>query len=155
MIRTALAVLLLTAAAVAGTAAPPNFAGKWKLDVVRSTGDTTRNGTIVINQNGNALEFNYYTGVESAGTDVFVTDGHQRERYRTRLGTAYTRARWEKGALLITTTTALNNEGTQTYDDSERWSLSKDGQVLSMKSSDGKVLIYTKVIETPPASDQH
>jgi hypothetical protein len=141
--RLVLVALLAAPALFAVTAlaqsADPDFSGKWRLDPVRSTGDPSHGALIEITQTGNSIEFSYRDGAER-----FTADGKERQRYQSRFGVAYARARWDKGSLVISTRTILDDGGSQSFTDTERWSLSSEN-VLSLRTSDGKTLVYTKL----------
>lgn len=138
--------LLLVGVMFAGTPpAAPNLTGTWKIDQDRSTAMPDLTTQIVISQIGDAVRFDYYEGKKLAASERFIADGRSRERYRTNLGKGFATVRWQKSALVIETTVAMNNEGTQAYGSSERWSISADGKTLTMKNGDGTVKIFARV----------
>lgn len=155
MYRAVFAVCLMLAGAAqpgwAGAAQPGNLAGTWKIDQERSTADPDLTTQVVISQMGDALRLDYYEGKRLAATEKFIADGQSRERYKTRLGKGFASARWEKGALLIVTDVALDNQGLQSYSSNERWSVSKDGKMLTRKTGDGKQRVFTRVAEAEEA----
>ncbi len=155
MYRAVLSVCLLLAGAAqpvwAGASQQGDLAGTWKIDQERTTADPDLTTQLVINQMGDAIRIDYYEGKRLAATEKFIADGRSRERYQTRLGKGFARARWEKGALVITTDVALDNEGLQSYSTVERWMVSKDGKTLTKKTADGKVRVFTRASEAEAA----
>jgi hypothetical protein len=141
-------VVLVVSMVVAGTPQPAgNLAGTWKIDHDHSTAAPDLTTQIVVIQMGDAIRFDYYEGKRIASSEHFIVDGRSRERYKTQQGKSFGRARWQKGALLIETTTALDNEGLQSYNSTERWTVSGDGKTLTMKSGDGKVRVFTRIAD--------
>ncbi len=136
----------LVGVALAGDA-QSNLAGTWTIDQDRSTAMPDLTTQIVVSQSGDAVRFDYYEGKRLAASERFIADGRSRERYKTNLGKGFASARWHKGTLMIETTVAMDNEGLQSYNTSERWSVSADGKTLTMKTGDDKVKVFTRVAE--------
>ncbi|MFB3813410.1 MAG: hypothetical protein ACE14L_04800 [Terriglobales bacterium] len=153
-----LSVMLTTCFAWAAekpAAAIPDFSGVWLIDPIRSHGDSIPRDTtvILIRQAGNELTFEHYAtrDIERAprAVEVFVADGRSKKRYSTRTQVAHARAKFDKGALVIDTTTTLDLYGAQSFSDRERWTLSPDGKTLTEKVSDGSVIVFHKEAAPP------
>ena len=143
-----LLVVLLTFAATAQTKVP-NLSGTWKLDRDKTTADLSRDKTtqLVVSQTQEDVRFDYYENDHLLGSDVFVPDGKERKRYETRVERAVSKARWHKGALLVTTWVYLDPQGYQSYTITDRWEVSPDGKTLTDKTSDGKKIVYQRAPE--------
>lgn len=148
MYRVLLAVCLVMVGVMFAAETQANLAGTWKIDQDRSTAAPDLTTQLVIEQSGDAIRFDYYEGKRLASSERFIADRRSRERYRTQLGKSFATVRWQKGALVIETTTGMDTEGLQNYNSTERWSVSADGKTLTMKSGDGKVKVFTRVVET-------
>ncbi len=144
--------LLCLASVAAGAQSVPYLGGDWKLDRDATTEDMRWNRTtnLHISQSEDDIRFDYYDGRHLLGSDVFVADGHERPRYVTRIERAYARARWNKSGLEILTRSFLDLEGYRSYSMSDRWEISADGQQLVDKSSDGKVMVFTRMRDANP-----
>src|SRR5512146_2947736 len=96
MVRRVLAALLLAALLTTAFAAsrpakpvkgaPVDFTGTWKLDLVKSTLKSAGRGAnkLVINQTPEEIQIDYFSGDNDLGSDVFLTNGHERQRWATR-----------------------------------------------------------------------
>jgi hypothetical protein len=156
MVRRLVVIALMLGACLAAGAAEkrakttPDFSGMWVLDPINSQGDSLpRNTTVVIiRQVGDQLTFSYYrtreTDTDPSAVEEFTLDGRSRKRYSSRTQIAYARAKFKKDALVIDTTTTMDVNGTQSFSDSERWTISTDGKTLTQKVSDGTVVVYHK-----------
>jgi len=124
----------------------PNLSGMWKLDRDLTTADMRWNKTtsLVVTQTLDEVRFDRYSGTKLFASDLFLTDGKERPRYTTRIERAYARARWDKKnpVLVITTRSFLDLDGYQSYNDVDFWSVSKDGETLTHKQCDGRVVTY-------------
>lgn len=153
--RRIVAVLLFSlafATAVLNAQSAPYLGGRWRLDRDLTTEDLTWNKTevIEIRQSDDDVRFDYFDrNGHLFARDTFTTDWYERPRYVTRIERAYARARWDNGSLEILTRSFLDLEGYRSYSMSDRWELSPDGQELFDKSSDGKVMVFTKL---PPVA---
>mgnify|MGYP005811093481 CR=1 FL=1 len=134
------------AAADPALAVIPNLSGVWKLDRDLTNADLRRfrTTTLVITQSYDEVRFDRYDGKNLYATDTFLTDGKERPRYTTRIERAYARAHWDKKKpeLVITTRSFLDLDGYQSYNDVDIWTVSPDGETLTHKQIDGKVIIY-------------
>ena len=150
MVRRLAVLLLLLATGFAASkpvqSAPVNLAGSWRLDAVASTlKNIGRAATqIVITQSDDEIQFDYVAGEKSLGSDVFALNGRERQRYSSRVERAYSRARFNKNQLTITTRGVLDVTGEQQYTDTETWTLSPDGKTLTNDPKDGNLFIYRK-----------
>ncbi|MBZ5647198.1 MAG: hypothetical protein LAN37_08260 [Acidobacteriia bacterium] len=140
--RAVLAVLLLVSPALSVSKSPPNLSGVWKLDRDLTTARYVKDDTLVVQQTKARVKFIYHSGDRVTGTDVFVTDGKEQDRYTTRIERAYYRARWKADKLVVVTQHVLDALGYQTYKETDSWVLDKDGKTLTEKLSDGNVAVY-------------
>lgn len=131
--------------------AVPDLSGKWKLDRDRSTGPSLRRAAtaLEITQRGDEVKFVYYSGGAVTGSEAFLADGVEHERYTTRIERAYSKVHWQKDDLIITTKHVLDLLGYQAYSETDSWLLSQDRQTLTAKLSDGSVLVYEKEPSDP------
>ncbi|MFB3915870.1 MAG: hypothetical protein ACE14M_04030 [Terriglobales bacterium] len=124
----------------------PNLSGIWKLDRDLTNADLRRfkTSTLVVTQTYDEVRFDRYDGKNLYASDTFLTDGKERPRYTTRIERAYSRARWDKKnpQLVITTRSFLDLDGYQAYDDIDIWQVSADGETLTNKQRDGKVIVF-------------
>jgi hypothetical protein len=159
MVRRVVSVLLLTAllalaaaaskpskSAKAPKGAPVNFTGTWKLDVLKSKIKSAGRGAnkLVINQTPEEIQIDYFTGDEDLGSDVFLTNGHERQRYVTHYERAFCRVQFHNKEMIVSTRGVLDVSGTQQYTDTETWTLSPDGKTLTNDQKDGNVLVFVK-----------
>jgi hypothetical protein len=149
-----LLVLLLFTVAAAAQAEMPAFSGTWRLDRDLTTADLRWNKITIltVSQSDEEVRFRYFDRDRLLGSETFVTDGEERPRYSTRLARAYARARWDENELVVTTRVFLDVYGYQSYNEADRWELSEDGQTLTDKSSDGKMMVYYKLNVEPNRS---
>ncbi|MFB3917597.1 MAG: hypothetical protein ACE14M_12760 [Terriglobales bacterium] len=124
----------------------PDLSGNWALDPVNSTADPIymQASRIVITQSRTYLQFEFRSGQRLVAREYYTADGKERPRYSTRLESASAKAIFQKGQLVITTRSALDNEGLQQYTETDRWYVSPDGKTLTNKMSDGKLRVYQK-----------
>jgi hypothetical protein len=129
----------------------PDLSGKWKLDRDRSAGPSLpRAATALdITQRGDEVKFIYYSGGGATGSESFLADGVERDRYSTRIERAYARVRWQKDDLIIITRHVLDALGYQAYSETDSWLLSGDRQTLTAKLSDGSLLVYEREPSDP------
>lgn len=124
----------------------PDLSGRWKLDRDRSSGPYLRHAAseMEVTQHGDEVKFVYYSGGAISGSDLFLADGIERDRYTTRIERAYAKVHWRKDELIIITRHVLDAVGYQAYSETDSWLLSEDHQTLTAKLSDGTVLVYEK-----------
>ena len=129
----------------------PNLAGTWKFDPVASTGVPQAKGALllVISQSGEELTFEYYRDTsaergEPIQTTYYSTNGRERMGNKVRTYVAYVKSYWERQTLVVRTRAVVDATGEQIFDMEERWMLSKDGNTLTEKSSDGTKAVYTR-----------
>jgi hypothetical protein len=141
----------MTTAAQGGT---PDLSGTWRLDRDLTTADLRweRTSILVVEQSGDEVRFDHYDGERFIGAERFIIDNTERPRYTTRLERAYARVKWDKNRLVVSTRSFLDVYGYQWYTMVDRWELSPDGETLSNKSSDGKVLVYNREHPSVPAT---
>ena len=149
-------VFVLLALVCAATAAEkptqndvPNLSGYWKLDPINSTASAAdmQASFVNIRQSSDEIDFDYRGGTRSLGEETIYLDGRSHVRYKTHIETAFARAKFRKGVLVITTEHSLSNYSSQGYTETEEWSLLPDGHTLTHKLTDGKKVVYTKVPE--------
>jgi hypothetical protein len=148
----AMLVVVCACLAVERAAVVANFSGTWQLDREQSRGPSlaTAPTAVEIRQRGDEFKFVYFSGEKSTGSENFLADATERERYTTRLEKAYVRVRWDKGELLITTQHVLDARGYQTYSETDSWAVSQDRKTLTNKLSDGTVLVYERQAALDP-----
>ena len=124
----------------------PDLSGRWKLDRDRSSGASLRHAAteLDITQRGDEVKFVYYSGESVIGSESFLADNIERERYTTRIERAYLKVHWQKDDLVLITRHVLDVSGYQAYSETDSWILSADRQTLTAKLSDGSLLVYTK-----------
>ncbi len=129
----------------------PDLSGKWTLDRDRSTGPSLPRAatTLDITQRGDEVKFVYYSGGAATGSESFLADDIERDRYSTRIERAYSRVHWHKDDLIIITRHVLDAFGYQAYSETDSWLLSEDRQTLTAKLSDRTVLVYEKEPSDP------
>ena len=124
----------------------PDLSGHWKLNQERSSGPSLRMAAteLDISQRGDEVKFTYYSGGAETGTESFLADGVERDRYTTRIERAYYKVQWQKDTLSIVTRHLMDIFGYQTYSETDTWKLSEDRRTLTAKLSDGSLLVYEK-----------
>ena len=129
----------------------PDLSGRWQLDRDRSSGPSLRKAATAldITQRGDEVKFTYYSGGAVTGSESFLADGVERDRYTTRIERAYYKVQWQKDDLVIVTRHVMDLFGYQTYSETDSWLLSADRQTLTAKLSDGSVLVYEKEPSDP------
>jgi len=138
--------LLATCMALAVVKNIPDFSGRWKLDRERSSGRSLRQAStsLEITQRGDEVKFVYYSSGAATGSESFLADDIERDRYTTRIERAYYKVHWQKDELVIATRHVMDLLGYQAYSDTDSWLLSEDRQTLTAKLSDGSVLVYER-----------
>ena len=134
--------IFLAASLFAVTKSHPNLAGVWKLDRDLTTAHYVKDDTLVVQQSKVRVKFTYQTDGKITGTDVFVTNGKELDRYKTRIERAFYRARWKDDRLEIVTSHALDIFGYQNYKETDYWTLDDNGKTLTEHLSDGKLAVY-------------
>ena len=147
--RIVLAILALAAPALPATKSRPNLSGVWKLDRDLTTAHYVKDDILIVRQNKQRIKFIYQTDGKVTGTDVFVTDGKEMDRYKTRIERAYYKAAWKADALVIVTQHVLDVLGYQSYKETDSWTLDGGGKTLTEHLSDGKVAVYYYKEEVP------
>jgi hypothetical protein len=128
--------------AVKESSLPPNLSGTWNIDIFKSA--NLPYSHIVVSQDELRVHFDCYQGKKLITAETFVLDGRERPRYENNITRAYSRAKFEKRQLVITTHVITDQTGTQGYVEEDRWVLSPDGSVLTYKPSDGRNVIYVR-----------
>ena len=138
--------LLAACAGVAVVKNLPDFSGHWKLNHARSSGPSLRMAAteLEITQRGDEVKFTYYSGGAITGSDSFLADGVERDRYTTRIERAYYKVQWQKDNLVIVTRHIMDVFGYQTYSETDSWIPSGDHQTLTAKLSDNSLLVYER-----------
>ena len=135
-------ILLLAVPAAPVSKSRPNLSGVWKLDRDLTTAPYVKDDTLVVRQTKQRVKFIYQTDGKVTGTDVFVTDGKEMDRYKTRIERAYYKAAWKADRLVIVTQHVLDLFGYQAYKETDSWTLDDNGKTLTQHLSDGKVAVY-------------
>jgi hypothetical protein len=141
-----LGLLLAVCTARAVVKSIPDLSGRWKLNSERSSGRSLRQAatSLEIIQRGDEVKFIYYTAGARTGSESFLADDIERDRYTTRIERAYAKVHWQKDDLIIVTRHVLDSFGYQAYSETDSWLLSEDRQTLTAKLSDGSLLVYEK-----------
>jgi hypothetical protein len=128
------------------TKPPPDLSGSWRLNRERSTGPWVPKAAtaLEITQRGDEIKFVYFSAETRTGSEAFLADGLERDRYSTRIERAFAKAQWHGDELVIITRHTLDQFGYQTYSETDTWTLSTDRKTLTNKLSDGSVLVYEK-----------
>jgi len=150
--RRILALVLVTACALFAVVKNiPDLSGHWKLDRDRSSGPSLRRAAteLEITQRGDEVKFVYYSGGAVTGSESFLADDIERDRYTTRIERAYYKVHWQKDELVIVTRHIMDVFGYQAYSETDSWLLSEDRQTLTAKLSDGSVLAYEREASDP------
>ena len=135
---------LLTSISV-GQSVMPNLSGAWHLDPGRTTAlHQPASATLTIEQAGTQLRYAYFENGIQKYRGELITDGKERERYKTRVDRVYYRARWVKGELVIVTRGFQDAMGTQSYSYTDRWAVTSDGNTLTHTLSDRKVVVFVR-----------
>ncbi|HVP42903.1 MAG TPA: hypothetical protein VMS96_05695 [Terriglobales bacterium] len=150
--RILVTIVLLAVPALPVTKSRPNLSGIWKLDRDLTTAPYVKDDILVVRQSKQRVKFIYQTDGNVTGTDVFVTDGKEMDRYKTRIERAYYRAAWKADELVIVTQHVLDALGYQSYKETDSWTLDAEGKTLTQHLSDGKVAVY---YYTGPAPEDH
>ncbi len=137
-----LAVLLLVPSAFPVSKSRPNLSGVWKLDRDLTTAPYVKDDTLVVHQTKGRVKFVYQTDGKVTGTDVFITDGKEMDRYKTRIERAFYKATWKQDRLVIVTQHVLDLFGYQSYKETDSWTLDDGGKTLTEHLSDGKLAVY-------------
>jgi hypothetical protein len=148
-----LAVTLLGVCVLLGVAKnAPDVSGHWKLDRDLSRGPSVRRAAtqLDLTQRGDEVKFVYYSGDAITGSESFLADDIERDRYVTRIERAYAKVRWRGNDLIIITKHVLDVSGYQAYSETDTWTLAEDRQTLTAKLSDGTVLVYEKDSDAEP-----
>lgn len=152
-VRSGVVILIAVSTCLGVVKVPPDFTGTWRLNLEKSTGPFVHKSPTVleITQRGDEIKFAYFFGEKQSGSEAFLVDGVERDRYTTRIDRAYVRAVWNsKYELLITTRHMLDQMGYQTYSETDSWLLSEDKTAITNKLSDGTVLVYEKHTSAEP-----
>ena len=138
--------VLAVCAAFAVVKSSPDLSGRWKLDQELSRGPSLRRAAtqMDITQRGDEVKFVYYSGGEVTGSESFLADDIERDRYVTRIERAYSKVHWKNNDLIVVTRHVMDLSGYQAYSETDSWLLSEDRQILTAKLSDGTVLVYKK-----------
>ncbi len=140
--RILLTLVLLAPCAFAVSKSRPNLSGVWKLDRDLTTAPYVKDDTLVVHQTKQRVKFVYQTDGKVTGTDLFITDGKEMDRYKTRIERAFYRATWKADRLVIVTQHVLDLFGYQSYKETDSWTLDAEGKTLTQHLSDGKVAVY-------------
>ena len=151
-------IMVIAMAAVAVSAASPNFAGTWVLDKDKSQGMQGRQGTVpditrVVTQDDKKL-----TVVEKGGmgeqTQTYNLDGSETTAQMTgrMTGTAKLKAKWSKEVLELNSVANINFQGNDvTVTTTEHWELADGGKTLkihrvreSPRGTQESTMVFTK-----------
>jgi hypothetical protein len=140
-----LTIVLLAAVAVQGNGV--DLSGNWKLDRDASTdvAPVREMTNLVISQSPDGIRFDYMDGAKVLATRTLEPDWIYRRSFSTRTVAGYTRARWNHNQLVVQNRGVLDLDGTQFYEDGERWSISTDGKTLTETASDGTHLVFDRI----------
>jgi len=135
---------LLTSISV-GQSVMPNLSGAWHLDPGRTTAPyQPASANLTIEQAGTQLRYAYFENGIQKYRGELITDGRERERYKTKVDRVYYRARWVKGELVIVTRGFQDAMGIQSYSYTDRWAVTSDGNTLTHTLSNKKVVVFVR-----------
>jgi hypothetical protein len=139
--------------ALGQTASPPDFSGKWSLNLAKSTlpkESSTKSETIEIENKKSAIVFHYKTDGKKS-TETYTPDGKKRVTKDLSSGELTSSASWHDAVLVIESTLALkipgvvvNVSGLKPVVDT--WTMAADGKTLTHEANDHKeIYVYEKM----------
>jgi hypothetical protein len=146
-LRVLLLVLVLISTLQAATKPGNEFSGAWKFVAAKSNGGEhfPPDTMLVIKQFGSRVYFEYWANHHLFQNEQFRTDSKAEKAYTSPNETAMISAHFGKKALTITTQHLMENEiGSQGYSESDRWTVSEDGKVLTAKLATGKTITFER-----------
>ena len=163
-VRVLLLVVALISSLQAATKPGNEIVGAWKFVPAKSTGGENfpPDTMLVVKQFGSRVYFEYWANHHLFQGAQFRTDGKSEKLYTNANETAMVQAHFNKKSLNITTQHLMENEiGSQSFSDSDRWTVSEDNKALVAKLSTGKTITFeratpeeAKAATTPaPAKD--
>jgi hypothetical protein len=145
-------VLVVMFAALAQTAAAPDFSGSWVFNSAKSTlakDSTVKSETIVINYKKSAIVFHYKTDGKKS-TETYTPDGQKRVTENLSSGQLISKASWHDSVLVIESTLDIKMPGvtvavTGLKPVIDTWTLAADGRTLTHDADDHKeIFVYDK-----------
>jgi hypothetical protein len=131
----------------------PNLSGVWQLNVAKSKVAKNSNkhlplkpATLRITCKTNTVQMIYTSG-SIVTTRTYTTDGKEQDISQGTGSRTVSKAHWKKGVLVIETSGQMGTPGgvipfgTELIHDTERWSLSPDGNTLTHEE-DNPRLVY-------------
>ena len=145
-VRVLVAFLLLAVTLQAATVAS-DMVGRWHFLPEKSKGGQhfPPETTLVVKQAGARMYFEYWANNRIFQRDDYRTDGKMEKLYKNANEEVYLDGRLSKDKLRLTTHHIMENEvGSQSFDDTDTWVLSKDGKTLTFESADNKNMYFER-----------
>ncbi|SRR5229473_454494 len=131
----------------------PDLSGVWQLNVAKSKTAKNSNkhillkpATLLITCKTNTVQMSYTSG-NNVTKKTYTTDGKEQDTSQGTGSRTVSKAHWKKGVLIIETSEQMGTPGglipfgTELIHDTERWSLSPDGNTLTHEE-DNPRLVY-------------
>jgi len=157
-IKSVAAALLLAAAAAGAMAASKDrqidFSGTYKVNMQKSKGapDWRPDTVLVVLQSPYQVHFVYFLNSDAVSpfeSHDYVTNGKESKLYVAATEEAYASVKWtSKYVLQVRTHHLVRNEIADTdWTETDTWTLSDDGKILTHKLSDGRLIVYDKQVK--------
>jgi hypothetical protein len=129
----------------------PDLSGAWQLNIAKSKAANNSNkrlplkpATLLIACKANTVQMVYTSG-NGVIKKTYTTDGKEQEISRGAGGRTLSKAHWKKGVLIIETSGQIGTPGslipgTELIHDTERWSLSPDGNTLTHEEDNPRIV---------------
>jgi hypothetical protein len=150
-----LVVFLLLAVTLQAATVASEMVGRWHFLPEKSKGGQhfPPETTLVVKQAGARMYFEYWANNRLFQRDDYRTDGKLEKLYKNKNEEVYLDGRLSKDKLRLTTHHVMENEvGSQSFDDTETWVLSKDGKMLTFESADNKNMYFEREQAKPAAA---
>ena len=147
-----LVVFLLLAVALQAATVASDLVGRYHFIPEKSKGGQhfPPDTTLLVKQAGSRMYFEYWANNRIFQRDEYRADGKSEKLYTNTNETVLVDGRLSKNELMITTHHIIENEiGPQSFNDIDRWVLSKDGKTLAYHPSDGKGMLFERESTTP------
>jgi hypothetical protein len=145
-------VLTMTFSSFAQTAAAPDFAGTWVLNVTKSTlpkDNSIKSQSIVIDNKKSEIVFRYKTDGKKS-TETYTPDGKKRVSVNMASGQLNSSASWHDSVLVIESTLDIKVPNATVVVTGlkpviDTWTMSADGRTLTHDAADHKeIYVYEK-----------
>ena len=150
-----LVVFLLLAATLQAATGSSDFVGRWRFVPEKSKGGEhfPPQTTLVVKQAGTRMYFEYWANNHLFQRDEYRTDGKAEKLYANANETVTVDGRLMKNQLQITTHHIMESEvGSQSFNDTDNWVVSKDGKTLTFRPSDNRNMYFEREQAKPAAT---